>query len=216
MFIPRSFREQRTEVLHELLRTHPLGLLISQGATGLQFSPLPFLLYADEGEQGVLRAHLARANPHWKEFEQQAQCWLIFQAENGYVSPSWYPSKAETGRAVPTWNYRMVEVRGTVSIQEDPAWLRRQLADLTDYHEGIRLQPWALADAPDDYLASQLRAIVGLEIAIEQLEGKWKMSQNKSAADQLGVIQGLRDELDPHRNPALAEQIEALLPDESL
>ncbi len=208
MFIPNSFRENRTENLHALIQAQAFGLLITHGASGLQASLIPFVLYPDEGDCGVLRAHLARANPHWQEIDGHSECLVIFQAENGYVTPSWYPGKRETHRAVPTWNYIAVEVRGTPSVLQDAAWLRRQLEDLTRCHEGRRPQPWSLDDAPADYIAAQMKAIVGIEIPIRHLEGKWKLSQNKNADDRLGVIAGLRDEGDPHSNLELAERVE--------
>lgn len=208
MFIPNSFREERIEQLHVLIQAQPLGLLITHGARGLQASPVPFLVYPEEGEYGVLRAHLARANPHWQELDDGNECLVMFQGDNGYVTPSWYPGKAETHRAVPTWNYIAVEVRGTPSVIQDATWLRRQLEDLTHSHEGIRPQPWSLNDAPADYVAGLMKAIVGIEIPIKSIEGTWKMSQNKTVADRSGVIDGMRDENDPHRNFMLADQVE--------
>lgn len=208
MYVPASFRQTDVAELHALMRAHPLGLLISHSTDGLQASPIPFLLYPDEGAHGVLRAHLARANPHWRVLPDAGDCLVAFSGADGYVSPNWYPSKAATGKAVPTWNYATVQVRGTVRVVEDAAWLRRQLADLTEQHEGRRLRPWSLDDAPADYLAAQMRAIVGLEIPISAIEGKWKMSQNKDAADRAGVIDGLRAADDAHRNAVLAELVE--------
>ncbi len=207
MYIPGSFREERIENLHALIEAHPLALLISQGPAGLQASPVPFMLYPDEGRFGVLRAHLARANPAWKELQAGAECLVMFRGHDGYVTPSWYPSKAETRRVVPTWNYIAVEVRGTPTIIEEPAWLRRQLDDLTRRHEGIRAKPWSVADAPDDFVAAQLKAIVGIEIPVSRIEGKWKLSQNRTDLDRQGVVDGMGDETDPHGHPFLAEQM---------
>jgi transcriptional regulator len=209
MFIPKSFRQEQTEQLHDLIRARPLGLLVTHGANGLQASPVPFLLYPEEGEFGVLRAHVARANPHWQELDGKTGCLVVFQGENGYVTPNWYPGKAETHRTVPTWNYAAIEIRGTPSVTDDAGWLRRQLEDLTQRHEGIRPQPWSVTDAPADYVAAQMKAIVGIEIPIKVIAGKWKMSQNRSAADSQGVVRGMRDENDPHRNATLADQVEA-------
>lgn len=204
MYIQNSFREERLEQLHAQIEMHPLGLLISHGASGLQASPVPFMLYPNEGEFGVLRAHMARANPYWKELADGQECLVMFQGEDGYVTPSWYPSKAETQRAVPTWNYIAIEARGAPTVFDDPAWLRRHLDDLTRRHEGLRSAPWSVSDAPEDYIASQLKAIVGIEIPIGRIEGKWKMSQNKTPADRQGVINGMRDKDDPHKHPNLA------------
>lgn len=205
MYVPSNFREEHLEQLHALIEAHPLGLLITHGASGLQAMPVPFMLYPKEGEFGVLRAHLARANPCWKELAGGQECLVMFQGEDGYVTPSWYPSKAETQRAVPTWNYIAVEARGAPAVLDDPAWLRRHLDDLTRQHEGVRPEPWSVSDAPEDYIASQLKAIVGIEISIGRIEGKWKMSQNKTVADRHGVINGMRDKDDPHNHPNLAE-----------
>jgi len=210
MYIPASFRESRLEVLHDFLRAHPFGLLVSAGAGGLRATPLPFLLEADSG-QGTLRGHLARANPHWRELAGIEECLVVFQGEQGYVTPSWYPSKAATGKAVPTWNYAAVHVWGRPAVVEDAGWLRRQVDALTRGQEARRAQPWAVGDAPEDYLAAQLKAIVGIEIPIARLEGKWKMSQNRDEADRRGVVAGLRDEADPHSNVGLAEEVERRL-----
>ncbi|CAG0976851.1 Protease synthase and sporulation protein PAI 2 [Rhodocyclaceae bacterium] len=207
MYIPASFRESRIEVLHEFMRTHPLGLLICAGDGGLQATPLPFQLQADGGN-GTLRAHMARANPHWQALAGAAECLVVFQGEQGYVTPSWYASKQATGKVVPTWNYAAVQARGRPRVVEDAAWLRPHLEQLTQAQEARRAQPWAVGDAPEDYLAAQMRAIVGIEIPIARIEGKWKLSQNRDAADRRGVVAGLRDAADAHRDPALADRVE--------
>lgn len=208
MHIPGSFREDRTEHLHQLMQAHPLGLLVTHGGGGLQASPVPFLLYPHEGEYGVLRAHMARANPHWRELAGLTECLVVFQGAEGYVTPSWYPGKAETHKAVPTWNYATVHAWGAPSVVDDAAWLRRQLNDLTDHHEKSRPQPWSIDDAPADYIAGLATAIIGIEIPIRRIEGKFKMSQNKSDADRAGVVRGLRDQDDPHRNFQVAHLVE--------
>lgn len=207
MYVPASFREDDLARLHELIRAHPLGLLVTQGDSGPEASPVPFLLDPEEGKYGVLRAHLARANPHWKALAGLTECLVVFQGAEGYVTPSWYPSKATTHQAVPTWNYAMVQVRGCPAVIEDAVWLRRQLDALTHLHEKSRPQPWSVGDAPADYLAAQMKAIVGIEIPIGRIEGKWKMSQNKDAADRAGVVAGMRSDADPHRNIPVAELI---------
>lgn len=206
MYIPASFRENRLDVMHDFMRAHPFGLLVSSGAGGLQATPLPFLLEADGGN-GMLRAHLARANPHWQALASVDECLVVFQGEQGYVTPSWYASKAATGKVVPTWNYAVVHAWGRPAVVEDAAWLRRQIEALTRGQEGRRTQAWAVDDAPADYLAAQMQAIVGIEIPIARIEGKWKMSQNRDAADRRGVIAGLRDANDPHGNPPLADLV---------
>ncbi|MCO5098107.1 MAG: FMN-binding negative transcriptional regulator [Rhodocyclaceae bacterium] len=207
MYIPPAFREDRIEALHALIRTHPLGLLTTAGDSGLAATPLPFLVYAGEGEKGTLgtlRAHMARANPHWRELQGAAECLVVFMGPQGYVTPSWYPSKQEAQKVVPTWNYVTVQAWGKPRLVEDAAWLRRQLDDLTHARESTRPHPWAVGDAPDDYIAAQMRAIIGIEIPIARIEGKWKLSQNRTEADRAGVAAGLSDPQDPGRNPAMA------------
>lgn len=208
MYVPSSFNESRLEKLHELILSCPLGLLVTHGGSGLDASPIPFLLYTDEGEHGVLRAHLAKANPHWKSLTGQAECLIVFQGPEGYVTPSWYPSKAETHKAVPTWNYATVHVWGNPQVIDDVAWLRRQLDDLTSFHERPRPQPWSVSDAPAEYIANQMKAIIGIEIPISRIEGKWKMSQNKDKADREGVINGMRSDADPHQNIQVADLVD--------
>jgi transcriptional regulator len=207
MYLPAAFRETRIEVMHDLMRSHPLALWVTGGAGGLNASPVPFLVYAAEGAFGTLRAHVARANPHWQELQEGSECLVVFQGEQGYVSPSWYPTKQATHKVVPTWNYATVHAWGTPRIVEEASWLRRLLEDLTRTHERQRLQPWNMSDAPADFIEAQMKAIVGIEIPIGRLEGKWKMSQNRPAADQAGVVAGLRDASDAHHNALMAETV---------
>lgn len=193
MYQPPHFVEERAEILHDLIRAHPLGLLVCNGEDGPVANPVPFLLDPHAGARGVLRAHVARANAQWKLLEKapQTPVLAVFQGPQAYVSPSWYATKAETGKVVPTWNYAIVQVRGLVTVHHDPQWLRRQVGDLTDTHERSRSAPWAVTDAPEPYVAAQLRGIVGLEITIVDISGKWKVSQNRQASDRSGVEQGL-------------------------
>lgn len=193
MYLPAHFREDRREVQFELIRSHPLGLLVSAGPGGLMANPVPFVAYPEEGA-GVLRAHVARANPQWRELAATAECLVVFQGPQAYISPTLYATKAETHQVVPTWNYATVHVWGRVQVVEDAGWLRRQIDDLTQAREGNRPNPWKVADAPADFITAQLKAIVGLELAITRLEAKWKMSQNRNAADRQGVVAGLRAE----------------------
>lgn len=209
MYLPATFRETELPALHGLMSTHPLALLVSHGDGGLMASPLPFLIYPHEGAFGVLRAHLARANPHWRELNGLAECLVVFSGDDGYVTPSWYPTKAETGRAVPTWNYAAVHAWGRPKVIDDTGWLRRQVVDLTAMQEGRRAQPWSVDDAPADFIDAQLRALVGIEIPVERLEGKWKMSQNRPPQDRAGVARGLADPADPHHQPGLAAAVAA-------
>jgi len=193
MYLPKHFEESRAEVLHELIRAHPLGLLVTLTDAGLQANPVPFMLDADPaGGPGILRAHVARANPLWRETRSDVEALVVFQGPQAYVSPSWYPSKAEHGKVVPTWNYVMVQARGTLRAVDDPAWVRAFVTRLTTRHEAVQAKPWAVADAPPDYIDATARAIVGLEITLSALVGKWKVSQNRSAADRAGVASGLR------------------------
>ncbi len=203
MYIPASFREEDAEALRALICAHPLGTLVTHGNGGLQASPLPFLL-----EANTLRAHMARANPHWKTLAANTECLVIITGPDAYVTPDWYPSKAVTHKVVPTWNYAAAHVRGRLRVVDEPGWLAQQIADLTAAHEAVRPAPWRPADAPADFIAAQMQAVIGLEIAITQIEGKWKMSQNREAADREGVVRGMRDAADPHRNLAVADQVE--------
>src|SRR5690349_5504204 len=198
MYLPPAFREDRPEVQHELIRAHPLGLLITAGPRGLLANPVPMLVYPDEGELGTLRAHISRANRQWEEVAAVGECLVVFQGPQDYISPSWYASKQETGKVVPTWNYCTVHVWGRPQLVEDAGWLRRQLEDLTQAQEGARPQPWRVDDAPGSYIAGQMKGIVGVEIAVTRSEGKWKLSQNRSQADRMGVVTGLRQEGDSH------------------
>jgi transcriptional regulator len=211
MHNPPTFQQHSVEAMHGLMRTYPLALLVTHGPDGLQASPIPFLLYADEGEYGTLRAHMARANPHWKELGDVDECLVVFRGPDGYVTPSWYASKVATQKVVPTWNYAIVHARGKPLAIDDAAWLARQLNDLTSFHEAPRPQPWSIGDAPGDYIAAQMKAIVGIEIPIARLEGKWKMSQNKDEADRRGVLRGMRAVDDAHENQAVADVLERTL-----
>lgn len=191
MYLPGHFEERRSEVLHALVQREPLGLLITHGPDGLQANPVPFLLDANAGPHGTLRAHVARANPVWRE-AGGTDVLVVFQGPQAYVSPNWYPSKAEHGKAVPTWNYVTVQGRGRLQAIEDPRWLRSFLTTLTTVHEAASPKPWSLDDAPAEYLEKMFGAIVGLEIELAApLVGKWKVSQNRPAADRAGTVAGL-------------------------
>ena len=193
MYQPPHFREDRLEVQHALIRAQSLGTLVTAGPGGLQANHIPFLVDADGAPHGELRAHLARANPQLLELAAVEECLVVFQGPQLYISPSLYPTKHEHGKAVPTWNYITVHAWGRPQVIEDAAWLRRQLDDLTLLKEGTRPAPWKVDDAPAPYIMSQMKGIVGVEIPIERIEGKWKVSQNRPQADRAGVIAGLRD-----------------------
>jgi transcriptional regulator len=193
MYQPSAFREERLETLHELIRSHPLATLITAGAGGLIANLVPFIVAAT-GDKGTLRAHIAKANDQVAALEAGAETLVVFHGPEAYITPSWYPSKKEHGRVVPTWNYVVVQVRGTPRVIEDAAWLRTQIDALTSAQENRRSEPWKVTDAPEAFIAGQLRAIIGIEIPILTIEGKWKVSQNRSAADREGVYEGLQEE----------------------
>jgi transcriptional regulator len=188
MYNPPQFREERPEILAEAIRRIAFATLVSEGQNGLIANHLPFLL---DMERGVLRGHVARANPVWKDARTDREALVIFLGPDAYITPSWYATKAQTGKVVPTWNYLTVHARGRLEFFDDAERLRALVSDLTDRHEGERAQPWAVSDAPCDYIDTMLRAIVGVELRITRLEGKWKMSQNRDAADREGVRAGL-------------------------
>lgn len=207
MYEPPHFKETRPDVLHGLIRAHPLGLLISNGPDGPVANAIPFLLDADVPPNGRLRAHLARANPQWRLLADNpaTPVLIVFQGSDAYVTPSWYETKRETGKVVPTWNYAIVQVRGTVKVMDDQDWLAQQIADLTASQEGAREAPWAVTDAPAPFIQSQIKGIIGLEIDISEIHGKWKVSQNRPVADRAGVAQGLESE--DHRLPDMASLV---------
>jgi len=190
MYLPRHFDESRVEPMHALMRAHPLGLLVTQGADGLQANSIPFMVDPQPTPRGTLVAHVARANTVWRE-AADTPVLVVFQGPQAYVSPGWYPSKAEHGKVVPTWNYIMVQARGRLRAIEDPAALHALVSRLTATHEAAQARPWAVDDAPREYVDTMLKAIVGIRIEIEALAGKWKVSQNRSAADRSGVAAGL-------------------------
>ena len=196
MYEPPLHRQDDLAALHELIRRRPFGLIVNRATQGLAANAIPFLLDAEVGRFGRLRAHVARANPLWRELQAEAETLVVFQDVDHYISPSWYATKRETGKVVPTWNYVMVQARGKARVIEDEAWLRGQIAELTATHEAGRAAPWSVDDAPADFVAAMARQIVGLEIAIADLRGKWKASQNRPAADRAGVIAGLNEDGD--------------------
>lgn len=192
MYQPEQHREDRIDVQHDLIDTHPFGLLISQGSEELQANGLPFLLERDARPLGRLQAHIARANSQWRELDG-AEVLVVFQGPLNYVTPAFYETKHATGKVVPTWNYAMVQVRGTAHVRADTSWLDTQIAALTERHEAERPEPWHVSDAPRPYIEAQLRGIVGIEIEIRSLEGKWKVSQNRPEGDRKGVAAGLAE-----------------------
>ena len=186
MYAPKHFRHERVEDLHGLMRAYPFATLIVRGADGLDADHLPFEL----ADATTLHGHVARGNA--LVGRNGAEVLVVFRGPDGYVSPNWYPSKHETGREVPTWNYAVVHVHGRLRVIDDAPWLHRFLDALTARHEAAQPHPWQVADAPADHIVKSLRAIVGIEVAIERIEGKFKLSQNHPEANRLGVIEGLR------------------------
>jgi transcriptional regulator len=201
MYQPTHHREDRLEVQHQLIEDHPLGLLISAGSAGLVANAIPFLLQRSSGPRGTLQTHMARANGQWQELDGR-EVLVVFQGPQAYVSPSFYATKRETGMVVPTWNYAMVQARGVARLRTDPAWLEAQISALTSRHEASRTPAWAVSDAPRTYIEGLLRAIVGIEIEIDAIEGKWKVSQNRPQADRRGVADGLAQ-----GNPEMSELV---------
>lgn len=193
MYIPKANEENRLEVLHDLIESHPLASLVTMTSSGLFASHLPMVLERKSATRGLLKGHLSRANKQWRDFQPAVEALAIFSGPEHYITPSWYAEKQETGRVVPTWNYAVVHVYGTLKVIEDPAWLLQHLKALTTVHESAFPAPWQVSDAPADYVASLLKGIVGLELPIERIEGKWKASQNRSERDRAGIIEGLEE-----------------------
>ena len=192
MYLPAHFEEPRVEVLHRLIDAYPLGVLVTAGGSGLEANHLPFLIDPQPAPFGILRAHVARANPVWRELGDTIEPLVVFQGPSHYVTPSWYPTKAATGKVVPTYNYVVVHAYGRIRAIEDRAWLRELVTRLTRRHE-TGPNPWQVADAPADYLDTMLGAIVGLEIEVTRLLGKWKVSQNRAPADRAAVGERVAD-----------------------
>lgn len=197
MYSPAVFKETRLPVLQELIRARPLATLITFNGTSPVADHIPMEIDVAAGEHGTLRGHVARGNPLWTSHRPEVEALAIFQGPEVYISPGYYPTKAATGEVVPTWNYVAVHAYGPLRTIDDPAWLRRLVERLTDHHEALRRDAtgavaWQVSDAPEHYIDNRLKAIVGIEIPIARIDGKWKMSQNRPAEDRTGVIDGLR------------------------
>ncbi len=201
MYVPADFNEPRTEILHARIAQHPFGTLITHGKSGLDANHIPFELAAEEGELGVLRAHVARANPVWQDVANGDEVLVVFHAGDAYISPNWYPSKHEAHRQVPTWNYVVVHAHGRITVRDDENYVRGVVARLTRTHEAAQPEPWKMADAPRDYIDTLLKAIVGLQIDITRLVGKSKLGQNKEARD----IRGAGDALTASGNAQIGD-----------
>lgn len=191
MYQPGHFEETRAEVLHTLLRSHPLATLVTLAPHGLEANHIPLRLRTQGVPRPTLVGHVARANPLWRETDLATPVLAIFQGPQHYISPGWYASKAEHGKVVPTWNYAVVHAKGLLRVHDDAAWIRQQMQELTTQQEARMPAPWAVDDAPRDYTDRMIAAVVGIEISIESLVGKWKVSQNQPAANQASVQQGL-------------------------
>ncbi|MDC7711034.1 FMN-binding negative transcriptional regulator [Vogesella indigofera] len=192
MYLPDHFNESRTEILQQCIARHPFGTLITHGKGGLDANHLPFELAAHEGTLGVLRAHVARANPLWQQVANGDEVLVVFRAGDGYVSPNWYPSKHESHRQVPTWNYIVVHAYGRIHVHDDERFVRGVVARLTRSHEAAQAKPWQMSDAPSDYLDAALKTVVGLQIEITRLLGKSKLGQDEITGDILGAGHALK------------------------
>jgi|SRR5579871_18216 len=214
MYLPQHFEETRLEVLHGLIRARPLATLVTMTEQGLEANHVPLEIDPEPAPFGTLRGHVARANPLWRQAiaagtsaagasaagtiaagtGAAVESLAVFQGADGYISPSWYPTKQRTGKVVPTWNYVVVHAYGPLRAVDDKEWLRSFVTRLTQRHESTRTVPWQVSDAPPDYIDSMLEAIVGIEMPLTRLSGKWKLSQNRVPADRAGVVEGLEKE----------------------
>jgi transcriptional regulator len=210
MYTPASFREERLDVLHGLIQAHPLGALVRHGEDGLCADHLPFEIAAPTPEApfGILRAHVARANPLWRAAGGDDDCMVIFQGPHAYITPAWYAEKQRSGKEVPTFNYA-VHAHGPLRAIDDAAWLMDLLERLTARHEADQAAPWRVSDAPADYIGKLLKAIVGIEIPLTRLTGKWKLGQNRSMQDQASMAHGLALDNQPGAARALGALIAA-------
>ena len=206
MYLPSHFREHRVEVMHQLVHEHPLGALVTLGAEGLNANHIPLQVHPEPAPFGTLRGHVARANPVWREFSREVEALVVFQGPQIYITPSWYQTKQDTGKVVPTYNYLVVHAYGPLRAIDDVDWLRQFLTGLTNRFESERAEPWKITDAPDEFIERQLRAIVGIEIPVTRLLGKWKASQNRPAADRDSVARGLLEASDANAN-AIAQWV---------
>lgn len=191
MYLPPYHVETDVAVMQALIQAHPLGTWVTSGADGLAADHIPFILDRTRGTHGTLRAHVARANPIWRTLSGGANSLVIFQGPQSYITPSWYPGKQIDGKVVPTWNYTVVHARGVANAIEDPVWIYQLITDLTRANESSNPQPWQVSDAPANFIEQMAKAIVGIEIALTGMEGKWKLSQDETLADRQGTIAGL-------------------------
>lgn len=208
MYTPKHFEEPRIDVMHELMRARPLATLVTLTSGGLDANHIPLHLIDQPAPFGTLRGHVARANPLWRDFSPDTEVLAIYQGPDSYITPSWYATKQQTGRVVPTWNYAVVHAHGTLRVIDDATWVRAQIEALTDHHEANFPRPWAVADAPHEYTEKLIASIVGIEIVITRLSGKWKVSQNQPEQNQASVIEGLKNS-ELRDAPAVAALVKA-------
>ncbi len=213
MYIPKANEEKRVPVMQELMASRPLATLVTLGASGLFASHVPMVLEDDGSPFGVLKCHLSRANKQWRDFVPTVEALAIFAGHQHYISPTWYPGTKEHGKEVPTWNYVVVHAYGPLKVIEDSHWLLTNVEKLTNIQEAASPVPWKASDAPADFIASQLKGIVGLELSIRRLEGKWKVSQNRTERDRNGVLEGLA-ELDTPESLAMKALVKKALVEE--
>lgn len=192
MYVPAHFAELQTDVMHGLIQAHPLATLVTLSNEGIDANHLPLHLSPAEGPFGTLRGHIARTNPLWRGSIPDSEALAVFHGPDSYISPSWYPTKSEDGKAVPTWNYVVVHALGTLRVIDDATWLRSHLESLTAHNEAAFAEPWRVSDAPRDFTEKLITALVGIEFAITRLTGKWKVSQNQPPQNRAGVVRGLR------------------------
>ena len=192
MYIPKQFEEPRIDVMHELIRAHPLATLVTLSSSGLNANHIPLHLLESPAPFGTLQGHVARANPMLRDLEKNLEVLAVFHGPDAYITPSWYATKQETGKVVPTWNYAVVHAYGYVRVIDDASWLRTHLEALTAHNEAAFAEPWAVADAPHDFTEKLIQHIVGFEMVISRLSGKWKVSQNQPQQNQVSVTAGLK------------------------
>lgn len=212
MYVPSHFEESRVERLHDLIDEFPFGILLTNGTQGLDANHLPFQIVRDQGPFGTLLGHVARANPIWREVGEDDEVLVVFRGGDAYISPNWYPSKHETHRQVPTWNYRVVHAHGRIVFHDDERFVRGVVARLTRTHEATQPAPWKMSDSPRDYMDAQVRAVVGVEIQITRLVGKSKLGQNKEQRDIEGAARGLKDQGRDEVADAMLENAPRLAP----
>jgi transcriptional regulator len=211
MYLPAHFSETRVDVLHALMRARPLTTLVTTSDAGITANHIPVEIVALPSPLGLIRGHIARANPLWRQYREGSEALAIFQGPHAYISPSFYPSKAVSGEVVPTWNYAVVHAHGTLRFIQDVAWLKDLVAGLTNTYEAQRPQPWQTEEAPAAYIDKMLSLIVGFEFAILSLSGKWKVGQNRAHADREGVVENLRraNDSDSHEIAAMLAERDA-------